>query len=312
MTAAPPRIVLADDDPDLLYFLKEALVREGFRVSTAYNGEEALALIPKAAPDLVILDMVMPRMDGIEACRRLRDNPTLRHLPVILLSATATREDKIEGLDLGADDFVMKPVDMSEFVARVKMVLRRTREGLDANPLTRLPGNVAIERRLRAVLDEQRPLAVLYADLNFFKAYNDAYGYEAGDRVIRETAALLGSLADDPSWGVEFLGHVGGDDFILQTTPERMEDMAAEIIKRFDAKAPSFYREEDLRRGGIVSKDRQGRRCEFPLLSIAIGICHNSLHPLSSYAQIAQIGAELKKEAKSNPCSAYAVDRRRA
>ncbi len=309
---APSRILLVDDDPDLLYLLKDALEHNGFQVATAYDGAEALALIAKAAPDLVVLDMAMPRMNGIEAVRRMRDQPALRHLPVILLSATATRDDKIEGLGLGADDFVMKPVDMSEFVARVKMVLRRTREGLDANPLSRLPGNAAIESSIREAVAAQRPLAVLYADLNHFKAYNDAYGYEAGDRVIRETAALLSALAEDSTRGVEFLGHVGGDDFILQTTPDRMEDLAAEIIKRFDAKAPGFYREEDRRRGGITSTDRQGRRCEFPFLSIAIGICHNTLRPLTSYAQVAQLGAELKKEAKNSPCSAYAVDRRRS
>ena len=304
------RILLADDEPDLLQILRDNLSAEGYAVETASNGEDALISIRANPPDLAILDLRMPRVDGFGVVAELRKDPVLQHLPVIVLSASGTQEIRVEGLDLGADDFIAKPVDLPELKARVRMILRRTREGLDANPLTRLPGNVSIETRIEAALDANRPLAVLYIDLNQFKAYNDSYGYDAGDRVIKATGKLLLGLAR-AGGAQEFVGHIGGDDFILLTTPDRMETLAKRVISEFDALAPSFYKEEDRKKRKIVSTDRQGRVIEFPLLSVAIGICHNAYHPLSSYAEVSQIAAELKRHAKAKTGSALVVDRRR-
>ncbi len=304
------RILVADDEPDLLIIIREALEREGFVVETAPDGEQALARIKANAPDIAILDWRMPLMDGFQVCRKLREDPVFEHLPVILLSASATRDSKVEGLNIGADDFLTKPVDLLELMARVRMILKRTRQGLDANPLTRLPGNVSIETRIEEALAAGRPLAVLYLDLNQFKAFNDAYGYDAGDHVIKATGQLLLRLTREE--GPEtFVGHIGGDDFIVTTPPDRMEPLAERVICEFDRIAPGFYSEEDRRRGKIVARDRKGNLVEFPLLSIAIGICHNRYRSLASFAQIAQLGTELKKHAKEQPGSAYVIDRRR-
>lgn len=304
------RILLADDEPDLLQILRDNLAAEGYAVETAANGEDALASIRADAPDLAILDLRMPRVDGFGVVAELRKDPVLQHLPVIILSASGTREIRVEGLDLGADDFVAKPVDLPELKARVRMILRRTREGLDANPLTRLPGNVSIETRVESALASGQALAVLYIDLNQFKAYNDAYGYDAGDRVIKATGRLLLALAREGG-AEDFVGHIGGDDFIVLSKPERMEALAKRVIKEFDAMVPGFYKEEDRKRRKIVSTDRQGRVLEFPLLSIAVGVCHNAYRPLNSYAQVSQLAAELKRHAKAKSGSALVIDRRR-
>jgi diguanylate cyclase (GGDEF)-like protein len=306
----PARILIADDLPDLLEALKETLEREGFIVAAVGDGETALAAIRADPPDIAVLDLKMPRMNGFQVCRALREDPLLENLPVVILSASGSRESKIEGLDLGADDFITKPVDVRELLARIRMILKRTRQGLDANPLTRLPGNLSIESRIDRALAEKRPLAVLYVDLNQFKAYNDAYGYDEGDRVLK---ALARVLVDEvrPGGPADFIGHIGGDDFIALSTPDRMELAAGKICAAFDAIAPSFYSEADRARGSIRAKDRQGVEREFPLLSVAIGICHNRERALKNFAQVAALGAELKKAAKSKTGSTYVVDRRR-
>ncbi|MEK7858875.1 MAG: response regulator [Elusimicrobiota bacterium] len=306
-----PRILLADDEADLLVLMRETLERQGYDVATAEDGRVALATIRKDPPDIAVLDLNMPLMDGFAVCRELRKDPLFEHLPVIILSASGNRDAKVEGLDLGIDDFITKSVDIQELLARIRMILKRNRKGLDANPLTRLPGNISIESRIEESLEEGKPVAVLYIDLNQFKAYNDSYGYDAGDKVIKATGQLLLKVAREKDGSLDFVGHIGGDDFIVITDPERMEPMAARIIKDFDALVPSFYKEEDRKRGAIVSTDRQGNPREFPLLSLAIGVCHNAVRKLSSYAQVSQYGTELKKQAKTQPGSSYLIDRRR-
>ncbi|OGR95644.1 MAG: hypothetical protein A2V88_14370 [Elusimicrobia bacterium RBG_16_66_12] len=306
----PARILIADDIPDLLQAVKETLEREGFLVTAVADGQAALESIRADPPDIAILDLKMPRMDGFGVCRALREDPLLENLPVIILSASGDRESKVEGLDLGADDFITKPVNVRELMARIRMILKRSRQGLDANPLTKLPGNLSIESRIERALSEKRPLAVLYVDLNQFKAYNDVYGYDQGDKVIK---ALARALVDQiRSGGSDFIGHIGGDDFIILTAPALMEEVARRVCAAFDEIAPSFYSEEDRERGSILATDRQGNKREFPLLSVSIGICHNKDHELKNFAHVAHLGAELKKAAKAKTGSAYVLDRRLA
>lgn len=306
MTDRPTRILIADDQPDLLELLSAALAGAGYVVATASDGELALQFVRSAPPDLVILDVDMPRKDGFAVCAELKNDPQHQHLPVILLTSIAETRSKVRGLDIGADDYVTKPVNVEEFLARVRMILRRTRQDLEANPLTRLPGNPAIAARLEEAVQKKLPMAVLYVDLNQFKAYNDLYGYDAGDQVILRTADIL-SKAIAPR---EFLGHIGGDDFIVLSTPERAEALCAQVIADFDAAVPGFYREADRARGYIETRDRRGESRRFPLLSIAIGVATNSHRALTSAGQISAIGSEVKKFAKTFSGSKYVVDRR--
>lgn len=291
--------------------MKDALEMEGYEVRTADNGQEALDLVKADAPDCVVLDLFMPVKDGFAVCRELKSDVRYQNLPVILLSAAGQRDNRIQGLDIGADDFLVKPIEIVELIARIRMIMRRNQQGLDANPLTRLPGNVTIQNKITASLLDRKEIAVLYCDLNHFKAYNDAYGFEAGDRVLKSTAQLLVEAVQRAGHEGDFVGHIGGDDFIIVSVPDRMEELSADICARYDALAPSFYKEEDRARGRMLSKDRQGEPVEFPLLSIAVGVCHNRLKPLVNYAEVSGIGSELKKHAKRVESSHYEIDRRK-
>lgn len=311
-SARKARLLVADDEADLLAVMKSALEQEGYEVRTAMDGEQAMAAIREEAPDIAVVDLWMPLKDGFSVCRELKADPEFQHLPIIILSAAGREvENRIEGLESGADDFLTKPFNLGELLARIRMILRRTRQGLDANPLTRLPGNVMIENRITEAVASGRPFAVLYLDLNDFKAYNDRYGYDAGDRVLRATAKLLVEVARETASG-DFLGHIGGDDFIIVTHPDRMERLCRFVVERFDRLSPSFYSEVDLAAGKILAHDRRGRLVEHPLLSIAIGVCHNRQRRLASYGQVSQICAELKECAKGvdGPGSRFVIDRR--
>src|SRR5467141_2217356 len=211
MEPTPKTVILVADDEDaMLSLLREALQSVQYDVVVAHNGEEALEKLRQKPPDLVLLDVRMPKMSGYDVCRQIKSDVFLRHIPVMLLTAQAGTSNKVTGLEQGADDYLTKPFEMDELLARIRTLLRRTRMGLEANPLTRLPGNVTIENEILSRIQSKTPFAVLYLDLNSFKAYNDIYGFVKGDDVIRETARII-LTQSDPSEG--FVGHIGGDDF---------------------------------------------------------------------------------------------------
>lgn len=308
-----PAILIIDDDSTFTDIIGLILSREGYKITAATSAEEALELIPSVAPELIISDVEMGGMSGLDLVRELQSNPLHRNIPVILMSARrVSTTDRVDGLSLGSDDYLLKPIVPQELIARVKAVLRRTEIGLDANPLTRLPGNSTILRIFEKKIAAKEPFAVLYADLNHFKAYNDRYGFLKGDDVIKFTAQVLMSVAQALSGGKDFVGHIGGDDFILVTDPARAEDTAQAVIREFERGAPGFYNEEDRARGTIETVDRMGNKATIPLVGIAIGIVSNAKREINQVGEISQIGSELKTYAKKLGGSRFVTDRRAA
>lgn len=304
------KILIADDDPDIRDILKLTLGEENYEIIEAADGQEALEIIRSKPLDLVLLDYKMPKMDGRQVCGLVKKDLLLQHLPVIMVTGKGEVSDKIGGIDSGADDYVVKPFEPKELLARIRMVLRRTQRDLEANPLTRLPGNVAILNELSKRIESKKQFAVCYADLDKFKAYNDKYGFEHGDNVIRETARILLGAAKECGGPEDFVGHIGGDDFVVVTTPDFANKICEKIIRDFDQTSPSFYNQEDRENGFIIGYDRQSKIHKIPLLSISIGVVTNEMREISHVAQIGEIGAELKKLAKSMEKSNYVKDKR--
>jgi len=307
----PIRILIVDDDPDIRDVLKLTLAEENYEIIEAGDGEEALKIISTKPLDLVLLDYKIPKIDGRQVCRLIKKDLLLRHLPVIMVTGKGEINDKVDGIDAGADDYVVKPFEPKELIARIKMILRRTQRDLEANPLTRLPGNVSIINELTKRIESQAKFAICYVDLDKFKAYNDTYGFEHGDEVIKETARVILRSVNKLGLPDDFVGHIGGDDFVFVTTVERAEPICKAVINDFEKTTASFYNETDRKRGYIIGHDRKGQELKVPLLSISIGIVSNETRQIEHVAQIGEIGAELKALAKQLERSNYVKDQRK-
>lgn len=307
---AQKRVLIVDDDPDILDVLRISL-KEQYELAEAQDGEEALKSIYHRPPDLIILDWVIPKMSGYKVCQKLKEDLLLRHLPIIMLTGKGEVKDKIEGLNVGADDYIVKPFEPNELLARVKTVLRRTEIDLDANPLTRLPGNVSIFNEIEKRINEGRLFAVCYIDLDKFKVFNDKYGFERGDELIRETARVLIGAVEEKGEAHDFIGHIGGDDFVIITTPRTVDTLCTKIIKDFAAATSRVYDKEDLKKGYLLGKDRQGNPIKTPLVTISMGVVTNEHRRIKHVAQVGQIGAELKAHAKSLKGSNFVKDKRK-
>ncbi len=302
------KILIADDNNAIRNLVGQILEEAGFEVVMAADGREAVEKIYKENPTLCILDYEMPYKTGFEVVREIRSRTAYVNMPVIIFTADTARETKLKGLDLDIDDYLNKPADAEEIVARVRLLIRRSAQTLASNPLTRLPGTPSIQANIEGRINTDEKFAVLYCDLNNFKSYNDKYGFEAGDRVLKKTADIIVSASHQDKGS--FVGHIGGDDFILVSSFDTAESIAKEIMAKIDECSPSFYNEQDRENKFMVSHDRRGLEQRFPLLAMGIGIVHNTKRPLTSFAMVSGIGAELKALAKQHDESFYVFDRR--
>ena len=303
------RILIIDDDPDIRDVLDLSL-SDYYTISAASNGKEGLEMVKIKNPDLIITDYNMPVMNGPEFCRQLRRDILLRHLPVIMLTGKGETKDMVTGIESGADDYLVKPFEPDTLLARIRMILKRTIRSLDANPLTHLPGNSSIMEEFQSHIDSGKPFAVGYADLDKFKVYNDKYGFEHGDEIIRSLARILIDATQQYCGQDAFVGHVGGDDFVFICDDDKADSVSQYIIDAFDKLVPSFYNDRDRSAGFIMGVDRQGNAMKAGLVSVSIGIVSNVNQKINHVAQIGEIGAELKKHAKSMDKSNFVRDQR--
>ncbi|MFN2529421.1 MAG: response regulator [Candidatus Baltobacteraceae bacterium] len=305
------RILVVDDDRNLRKIITTNLELAGYDVTSAASGLEAMQVLEDLQPDLILLDVMMPAMDGYETTRRIRKHPTNSHVPIILLTAKGEVEDKVAGFDAGADDYITKPFGPQEMLARVRAKIRRVAVDSSLSPLTRLPGNLAIEAELKRRIEVHEPFAVLYEDLDNFKAFNDVYGFTHGDEAIQLVASTTVDAVRRRGNEGDFVGHIGGDDFLVVTSPDRSEEIAREIIAQFDSDIRKLYNAHDLRVGYIETRDRRGTLNRYPIMSLSIAILTSEQRPMDNYAQIGEAAAELKRYAKQLGGSVYVKDKRR-
>ncbi len=292
------RILVVDDTVFMLAVISRALTGEGYEVLSAPSGEKAMELLKKEKPDLILLDGIMTGMSGYEVLDILRNDFRFNLTPVIMLTGQAEDEDKLKGLEMGADDYIVKPFNDRELLARVRNTLVRLERSRGANPLTGLRGNNDIETELSTRLTSGVPFAVLYFDLNSFKPYNDVYGFGNGDVAIKMTADILSQAVVEHGDATDFLGHIGGDDFIIICQPDFAIPMSEYIVKHFEQSMLSLYTPEDAEIGYITAKDRSGNTTQFALLGLSIAIVFSDMYTITSTAHLAEIAAELKKKAK--------------
>lgn len=303
-------VVVVEDDDDMRRMIELNLRPGGFEVLTATDGASALELIRRVEPDLVLLDVMMPRMDGLEVCERMREEVTTRYVPVIFLSAKARLEDRVAGLTVGGDDYLTKPFDPVELVARVSSAIKRSKRLRGLNPLTHLPGNTEVEEAVYEKVASGADFALLHIDVDDFKAFNDYYGFLRGDRAIRMLAECARDALAKAGDDAYFLGHLGGDDFISVVHSDVAEEVAKEIIACWDERIVPLYDPADIEQGYIEIRNRRRDVCRFPRMTISVGIATTAAHRFSSHRRAAEIAAEMKHVAKRQTGSSFAVDRR--
>ena len=303
-------LLVVDDDPFIARLLEIELKAAGYDVRVASDGEQALAAAQERPPQLVLADVMMPNMDGFELTRRLRQDPRTATVSVIMLTARGLSADKLEGFAIGADDYIVKPFDTPELLARIRGVLNRASDTRSLSPMTGLAGNVAIEDEIERRVASAEPFAILYADLDRFKAYNDRYGFLRGDEAIRETARVIGEASAAVVGAETFVGHAGGDDFVVVVPPEHATAVAQRIVQDFDEMILGLYDEDDRTNGYVEVTNRRGDPQRFPLLTLSIGIASTEKRTFRHYAEAVTVAMEMKQYTKETGASSWSIDRR--
>jgi diguanylate cyclase (GGDEF)-like protein len=309
----PDLILVVDDDEDIARFVQVNLKLHGFEVAHARDGAEALEVIGERRPDLAVVDLMMPRVDGVELTRRLRADPMTAALPIIMLTAKGLTVDKVVGLTAGADDYLVKPFDTSELIARVVSTLRRNREYREVSPLTGLPGNTRIGREITDRVRSGSDYAVGYVDIDRFKSVNDVYGFVRGDEFIGALARSLHKAVMAAGLPPAFLGHIGGDDFVIVCAPDQVRALTEAAGVDFEKAADELYDQDDALRGYVEVRDRRNNLQRAHLVTLSIGVALSSgTRRFADPREIIAVANEMKSVAKSQPGSYVAVDRRLA
>lgn len=320
MSEGAPRIVLVDASEADLRIHAATLRARGYEVVTARDGETARRLVDDGVPELFLIARVVEGQDGYSLCAGLKEDPRLENVPVVFITDRREPEEIKRCYEAGGADYIVKPCHLNEFESRISAPIRtlhllreveRLQEAaIDANPLTHLPGNNTIVLTIQQAVEAGTDMAVLYTDLDNFKAYNDAYGFNAGDDILLFNAETLQTVQRVICGEEGFLGHVGGDDFVMMIPADKLEEVGREIAERFDRGVPAFYSDEDLEREGIEAMDRQGQKAFFPLISISMGAVVLSQRDFTRYVEVAEVCAEVKHKAKTITGSNLFIDRR--
>jgi len=300
-------VLAVDDEFHILRLIEFVLNKAGYRCIVASSGREALKIIEQGPPDLMVLDINMPDISGLEVCEQIKKNIFLSRIPVLMLTARSSVEERVHGLDIGADDYLCKPFDNRELTARVHALIRHTVREADRNPTTNLPGNAAVEREITRRIEKREPFGICYPDLDNFKPYSDTYGFDAANKVIQMTGRIIAGVVMLEGSEEDFIGHIGGDDFLVITETERMEVICQKVIHEFDEKIRFHYQARHLEEAGFVAKDRSGVEKKFPIMTISIAVVMNQENAFNTLSEIGQKVAQVKKKVKSMEGSQYTL-----
>ena len=262
-------------------------------------------------PMLIVVDADAAGAEGQALCRCLKGDPYTAIVPVAFLSGQHAASRVRDWFAAGADEVITPIFEPAEQRSRLDVLLLRTERNVAVNPSTRLPGTTEIEREFRRRMEKGEQFAVCYADLDHFKEYNDRYSYYDGDRVIFILSRILRDVVKGMCPTDGFVGHIGGDDFIVVLPVVRVSEVCSEIINVFDNLIPLQYNAQDRRAGYFFGKDRRGQLHRVPLMTLSIGIVTNEHRIFTHPAQVSELATEMKSYAKTLPGSVFVVDRRR-
>jgi len=304
------KIVLAVPDLKLREILLYLLKAWEYNVVVLEEGDDVIEYLKNENPSLIIIDAALQDKGGLEICKEIKSDFLTSYIPTIVLIDKKQLRRDLLSIEQGVDDYLIKPPDPIDLEIRIVLALRSAAHHFNANALTRLPGNKLIERELIQRLDSRHLFSFHYIDIDNFKSYNDKYGYIRGNQVIIETAKIISKNVKACGNGKDFVGHIGGDDFVIITTPDKAEAIARQTIRDFDAMTLDRYSSSDIKNGSIVSRDRSGRMANIPLMSLSIAIVNNTLDRVSNLFELMDITTELKNYLKGLRGSNFMVNRR--
>jgi PleD family two-component response regulator len=290
-----PRLLVVEDDIDIGNMLKIYFSGMQFDVDVAVRGSDALERTKQVLPHLIVLDIMLPDIDGYEVCRTLRTSMRTSHIPVIFLTQKDERSDKLQGLELGADDYITKPFDIEELKLRVQGAIRRSERESLTDPRSGLPAGRLIEDQLRRIIRE-RGWALLDARVNQFESFKDVYGFVAGDDVLRFTAMLIGEVVDELGTTADFIGHAGGDNFIVITKEAKADAIKTRLKERFDHEVQTHYNFMDRQQGFVNAPSSDGTTVKVPFMTMSVGIVSPSMQSYSDIREITELAAEARRQ----------------
>lgn len=289
------RLLVVEDDIDIGNMLKIYFSGMDFDVDVAVRGSDALEKTKQVLPHLIVLDIMLPDIDGYEVCRNLRTSMRTSHIPVIFLTQKDERSDKLQGLELGADDYITKPFDIEELKLRVQGAIRRSERESLTDPRSGLPAGRLIEEQLRRIIRE-KGWALLDARVNNFEAFKDVYGFVAGDDVLRFTAMLIGEVVDELGTTSDFIGHAGGDNFIVITNESKADAIKARLKERFDQEVQTHYNFIDRQQGFVNAPASDGTTVKVPFMTMSVGVVSPNVNSFADIREITELAAEARRQ----------------
>jgi DNA-binding response OmpR family regulator len=289
------RLLVVEDDVDIANMLKIYFSGMQFDVDVAHRGFDALDKTKHVLPHLIVLDIMLPDIDGYEVCRNLRMSTRTSHIPVIFLTQKDERSDRLQGLELGADDYITKPFDIEELKLRVTGAIRRSERESLTDPRSGLPAGRLIEEQLRRIIRESG-WTLLDLRVNHFEPFKDVYGFVAGDDVMRFTAMLVGEVVDELGTSSDFIGHAGGDNFIIITNEQAAPNIKRRVKERFAAEILTHYNFIDRQQGFMQSPRADGTVEKVPFMTMSIGVVSPSQQPFADIREITELAAEARRQ----------------
>jgi len=304
-------VLVVDNDPGELELLRENLGQAGFRVITAKNGTQALAKASSYGPDIVLLDTVLPDVDGIEVCRKLKGQPDTKGIPVVLMSSKASTKNTTVAIAAGAQDCIEKSLAPDQVVTTVEAQLRDSRARKTANPATGLPDATVVASRIGSLIEGGKPFAVAYVDVNGLDTFTCARGSTEAANVVQLTAGI--ALEATQLFGEEddLVGHYEAHTIAVVTQPHRVEAVCRQIIREFDTRILMFYKPVDRQREYGEVEIQPGIWRKYPIMSVSIAVVSNERRAIGSLLDVTRIAAQLRHHVQMLPRSNYCIDRRR-
>ena len=270
-----------------------------------------LGIALRNIPAMIIIDEDNIEMNIKELCRTIRQDENNSITPIAVITSNVNREHRIEVLETSIEYFIKKPIDEEYLYYTIKNITSLMYINRRVSPLTGLPGNVQIQAEMKKRLMNKEEFAIMYFDLDNFKAYNDVYGFSNGDEIIKFTSKVIVENIHKIENSDNFVGHIGGDDFIAIVSKTDYDRVCQSIIAKFDTEVVNYYVEDDVERGYVEVANRRGIIEQFPLVSISIAVVEVDSKSFKTTLEIGEIGAQVKHRAKTILGSSYLVNRRK-